>query len=658
MFYNNPKKVYYIIEYIGCIRCKVSIFSGIKDLLGQINRIDGSIYMHGKNFADVYARNIALEEEITARTKELEQANQTILTLNSVWEMMNSSQPLSNMLDKIIHILHNDLGYSFAAILKIEQKDCSLKFFSIKAISNNESINKAFDFISETPANYELPYISDSIVDKAITESKIYSTSDLKSIIGMFFPALSNEQLDYVVSDMHSKSCTIVPLHKSNNAFGCVLVSSEREGVTDTESNFLSLYANQVELAITVAGLFEEVRKQAVTDPLTGLFNRRYFEDTIVKEAERSIRLKQPFSLISLDLDYLKRINDTYGHQYGDLAIKTIANVLKKEARSIDVPARIGGEEFNVLLPGVDSKGASIAAERIRKSIANQVIDTIGGVTASIGVATFTEHSDRIDELIEIADQAMYQAKLNGRNQVKVAVKNSQIDWKKTAIDTFMDIVAKKRIPIDDETARQLNLKLSEIKTEDENSNDIIFSVVDTISQTYNRMYKTGTTKSKQILSVMLAQKLDLPKEEIEKLKLAVLLYDIGNIMISEDIFNKKEPLTEDEKEIIKQHPVIAAREILKPISKIQDIIPIIESHHENWDGNGYPGHKSGAEIPIASQIVLIVDAFYAMAQDRPYRPAHSIDEIINIISSEAGKQWNDKLVECFIELIKSKSVL
>ena len=596
-----------------------------------------------------------MEEEIALRTKELEQANQTILTLNSVWEMMNSSQPLSNMLDKIVHILHEDMGYNFAGILKIEKRDNGTSYFAVKAYSKNEGINKAFEAISESPSTYELPYILNSIVVKAIIERQIYSTPDLKGIIQMFFPSISEEKLLEIVSNMHSKSCTIVPLHKSNDAFGCVIVSSEREGITDTEMNFLSLYANQVELAITVAGLFEEVRKQAVTDPLTGLFNRRYFEDTIVKEAERSIRLKQPFSLVSLDLDYLKRINDTYGHQYGDLAIKTISNVLKKEARSIDVPARIGGEEFSVLLPGVDSKGGYTAAERIRKSIENQVIDTIGGVTASIGVATFTEHSDRIDELVEMADQAMYQAKLNGRNQVKIANSKPDSNWKKTAIDTFMDIIAKKRIPIDEETAKKLNVKLAEIKSEDDKSNDILFSVVDMISQMYNRMYKEGTTKSKQRLAIMLAQKLDLPKSEINKLKLAVLLYDIGNIMISEDIFNKKEPLTDDEKEIIKQHPVIAAREILKPISKIQDIIPIIESHHENWDGKGYPGHKSGIEIPVASQIVLLVDAFYDMAQDRPYRQAYTIDEIVNIIREESGKQWNEKIVEDFIELIKTE---
>ena len=635
----------------------MSLFSGFKELLGQINKIDGSIYMKGRDFADVYAKNIALEEEIATRTRELEQANQTILTLNSVWDMMNSSQPLSSMLDKIVSILYEDMNYHFASILKIEVDDDNNLYFSEKAASSNKSMNRVIEVAKTDMETYRFPYVVNSIVVKAITERKIYSTPDIKGMVRMFFPNLSEEQLTSLVSQMNSKSCTIVPLHKEQENFGCVIVSSEREGVTNTETNFLSLFANQIELAITVAGLFEEVKKQAITDPLTGIYNRRYFEDNIVKEAERSLRLKQPFSLVSLDLDYLKKINDTYGHQFGDLAIKTIANVLKREARSIDIPARIGGEEFNLLLPGVDSRGASIAAERIRKSIENQILDTIGGITASIGVATFLEHSDRIDELIELADQAMYKAKLNGRNQVQLAQPQSEVNWQQVAVDTFMDIIAKRRIPVDENIAKIMTNKLQKIRTEDKSSNDVLYSIVDMISQTYNQMYKTGTTKSKLLLAVMLAKQLDLPKDEIDKLKLAILLYDIGNIMIPEEIFNKKEPLTEEEKNIIQQHPVIAAREILKPISNIQDVIPIIESHHESWDGQGYPGNKSGIEIPITSQIVLLVDAFYAMTQDRPYRQAYTIDEIVEIIKEESGKRWNDKLVDDFIHVVKNETI-
>lgn len=633
----------------------MSLFSGIKDLLGKINQLDGAVYSQGRDFAEVYAKNIALEEEIAARTKELEQANQTILTLNSVWDMMNSSQPLSSMLDNIVNILHNDMKYNFAAILKKETDMNGISYFSVKSSSQNSRIDNIYRAINEDPSLYRLPYIDNSIVAMSIRDRKIYSTPDINGMIKMFFPAVTDEFITEVTDGIESKSCTLVPLHSGKEEFGCVIVLADRDGITDTETNFLSLYANQIELAITVAGLFEEVKKQAVTDPLTGIYNRRYFEDNLEKEAERSLRLKQPFSIVALDLDYLKKINDTYGHQYGDVAIKTIATVLKSEARSIDIPARIGGEEFDLLLPGVDSRGALIAAERIRKTIENQVLDTIGGVTASIGVATFLEHSDRIDELIELADRAMYKAKMDGRNRVVSAGDGNDSAWQKVAIDAFIDILAKKLIPVDPIVAADIYQKLENTKNENKTSNDILYSVVDIISQTYNHMYKTGTTKSKLVLAVMIAKKLELSAEETDKLRLAILLYDIGNIMIPEEIFNKKTPLTDEEKDIIKQHPVIAAREILKPISCIQDIIPIIESHHENWNGGGYPGKKSGIEIPVTSQIVLLVDSFYAMTQDRPYRQAYSIDEIINIIKSEVGKRWNGELVEQFVKVVKDE---
>ena len=129
------------------------------------------------------------------------------------------------------------------------------------------------------------------------------------------------------------------------------------------------------------------------------------------KEVRRALRQKQPFSIIGLDLDHLKEINDKYGHAYGDLAIKTVANVLKHNARAIDTAARMGGEEFNVILPGVESEGAMIAAERIRKALEEEKLDTIGNITASIGVATFLEHSDNIEDILELTDQAMYSSK-------------------------------------------------------------------------------------------------------------------------------------------------------------------------------------------------------------------------------------------------------
>lgn len=608
---------------------------------------------------DVYKRNLELEQEIKEKTEELNKANNTMLTMSNIWEMMNSSEPLTSVLDTIVNSLQTQMGYLNTLVLTKESDKNGL-YFQVKAHAESKILEKSLkdvDFLKIK--EYRIPYSENFILAKALKEKQIQSSSDIENVFFSILADLSHDFVRNLIKTTPSKSVIVVPLYRKQNEsmteskeFGCMLVFSDRENIRDTEINFLTLFANQIELAITIAGLFEEVRKQAVTDPLTGLYNRRYFEENINREAERALRLGQPFSLISLDLDHLKTINDTYGHQYGDIAIKAISDVLKSRARSIDVPARIGGEEFNVLLPGIDSYGAMIAAERMRAAIEATPLEKIGNVTASIGVATFLEHSKNVYDLTELADQAMYRAKINGRNQVQLTQKQKETNWQKIAVNAFLDIVSKQRVQIPAELAGDITARLSSVSASEKDAKETIYSVVDIITQSYNSTYQSGFTKSKLLLAVKLAKKMDMSKEEIDKLKIAVLLYDIGNIMLPENIFKKEDALTEEEKTLIKSHPVIAARDILRPISSIQDVIPIIEKHHENWDGTGYPGKSSGKDIPLSSQIILLVDAYYALTQDRPYRKAFDIQKAIEIIHQGAGTKWSKDLVEKFIELV------
>ena len=609
---------------------------------------------------EIYNRNIELEQEIKEKTEELNKANNAMLTMSNIWEVMNSSEPLVNVMNSIVNSMQEQMGYVNTFVLTKEIDDKG-QFFRIKSLAESPVVKKLQENADLISVNeYKIPFNENFILAKALKSRKVEYSVDIDYIIRGLLSELSNDYVKEMVNSTASKSVIAVPLYRkksereaNNEEFGCMLAFSKRDEVSENELKFLTLFANQIELAITITGLFEEVRKQAITDPLTGLYNRRYFEDNIEREAERALRLGQPFSLISLDLDHLKTINDTYGHQYGDLAIKAISGVLKSKARSIDIPARIGGEEFNVLLPGIDSYGAMVAAERIRAAIEAVPIDTIGGVTASIGVATFLEHSRNVFDLTELADQAMYQAKINGRNQVQMTQKQKDTNWQKIAVSAFFDIISKQRIQIPAEIAGNILSKLNSVSVYDKSAKEVIYSVVDIITQSYNIDYQPGSTKSKLLLAVRLGESCGLSAEEIDKLKIAVLLYDIGNIMIPENIFRKEDALTDEEKNLIKTHPIIAARDILKPISNIQDIIPIIENHHENWDGSGYPGKVSGNDIPVSSQIILLIDAFYALTQDRPYRKAYGIDKAIEIIKGGAGTKWNKDLVEKFIPLVQ-----
>ena len=609
---------------------------------------------------EIYNRNIELEQEIKEKTEELNKANNTMLTMSNIWEMMNSSEPLVNVMNTIVNSMQEQMGYINTFVLTKELGEKGA-YFKVKSHADSPVIKKLKEQVELIAVeDYKIPFNENFILARALKERKVEFSTDLDYVIRGLLSDLSNDYVKEMAQMTASKSVLVVPLYRKkagtvndNEEFGCMLVFSNRDEASENEFKFLTLFAHQIELAITIAGLFEEVRKQAITDPLTGLYNRRYFEENIDREAERALRLGQPFSLISLDLDHLKTINDTYGHQYGDLAIKAISNVLKNRARSIDIPARIGGEEFNVLLPGIDSYGAMIAAERMRAAIEAVPIDTIGGVTASIGVATFLEHSKNVFELTELADKAMYHAKINGRNQVQLTQKQKDDNWQQVAVNAFLDIVSKQRIQVPSEVAGDLLSKLKSVSFDDKSAKEVIYSVVDVITQSYNIDYQSGSTKSKLLLAVKLGKNCGLSIEETDKLKIAVLLYDIGNIMIPENIFKKQDALTDEEKNLIKSHPVIAARDILKPISSIQDVIPIIEKHHENWDGSGYPGKVSGHDIPVSSQIILLIDAFYALTQDRPYRKAFDLDKAIEIIKQGAGTKWNKDLVEKFIPLVQ-----
>ena len=631
----------------------MDLFKKFKDYTRRVNEIEYSISNNKKEFIEIYERNLALEKEIVQRTQELDQANKAFLTLKHVWELMNSSEPLSSVLQKLVNSLHGEMGYINSTILQVCNDDKG-KYYKVKAFSESPIFKKLIGFLNEKNIDiheYHLKYDPKMLITRAIEEKSILYTKDYLEVINNLLYDFKPEHKEMINKLGVSKSVICIPLSPSNSPFGVMMVFSPREDVTDKELNFLTLFANQVEMAITIANLFENLKKEAVTDSLTELYNRRYFNQALQKEAERAQRLHQPFSLISLDLDYLKKINDTYGHFFGDLAIRTIADILKKNARSIDVPARLGGEEFSVLLPGVDSSGAMIAAERIRAAIEAQELDTIGHITASVGVGTFPEHSIKLDELLDMTDQAMYKSKINGRNRVTMAKSaDDEAEWHEVAFGAFMDILTKQKVPIPNKIAKEITSKLKSISTIE--TKDTLFSVADTIAQTYNNHYKRGLTKAKVSMAIELARKMELTKEDIDKLKIAMMLYDIGKLMIPEEILNKKEPLTDEEKQQIKEHPLIAARKILKPITAVADIVPIIEAHHENWDGTGYPQKLSGDEIPVSSQIILLIDAYFALTQSRPYRVARSKDEAIEIIRLEAGKKWNEKLVEEFVGLM------
>jgi diguanylate cyclase (GGDEF)-like protein len=215
------------------------------------------------------------------------------------------------------------------------------------------------------------------------------------------------------------------PLRRGDEAAGRVsgVVSvARRRPFTAPERELFDYLAEQAAVSIENVGLHETVERQAVTDELTGLFNRRRFQEAMATEVERSKRFGQPVGLVLLDLDDFKTVNDTYGHQQGDLVLREVARVLRETSREIDEPARYGGEELAVVLPGTDLEGAYNLAERVRAGIEELVLPLLDGdgalrVTASFGVATLPGSADDMRGLVAAADEALYRAKRAGKNR-------------------------------------------------------------------------------------------------------------------------------------------------------------------------------------------------------------------------------------------------
>jgi diguanylate cyclase (GGDEF)-like protein len=166
--------------------------------------------------------------------------------------------------------------------------------------------------------------------------------------------------------------------------------------------------------------LFGQLQLQALTDELTGCFNRRSFEMQLERDLQMAARLRLPLSLILLDIDNFKNVNDTYGHDAGDQVLRVLANHLREELRGVDTAARYGGEEFAIILPQAGPEGALLVAERLRAKVEKMVIPEVGQITISLGLATFPLNASSRDTLVVTADRALYDAKHSGRNRVCV----------------------------------------------------------------------------------------------------------------------------------------------------------------------------------------------------------------------------------------------
>jgi len=369
------------------------------------------------------------------------------------------------------------------------------------------------------------------------------------------------------------------------------------------------------------AQLVEEVTEAARSDALTGLLNRRGFDERFAVELARARRQGERLSLLIGDLDRFKELNDAWGHQEGDEVLRVVGDTITETARESDAAARIGGEEFAILLPDTDEQGAYLAAERLRAAVQHACAHLPNGVTISVGVATFPQHGREGDSLMRAADGAVYMAKQLGRDRTVL--------FDPETASALAAVHRNKRT--DHERQLATALRLAEAL-------DIRDAGTAAHSQTVAR-YAEGTARA-----------LGFSPERCERVRWAAIVHDVGKIGVDDAILLKPGALNAEEEAEMRKHPEIGARILAG--SELSDISSWVVAHHERPDGTGYPLGLVGDQIPLEAQILAVADAYEAMTNERPYRPAMSGVRAQNELIRGIGRQFDPNVVHAFLSVV------
>ena len=374
----------------------------------------------------------------------------------------------------------------------------------------------------------------------------------------------------------------------------------------------------------------------ATVDPLTGIANRQAILSCVDEELARAARYRHPLSVILMDLDHFKRLNDSNGHAAGDLVLRHVGALLAANVRATDMAGRYGGEEFLIVLPETDADAAAAVAEKLRQMMSRTSVKLADGemvsVTLSAGVAGGLGDILRPDALVRDADAALYSAKALGRDQVYV--------FRETGDEGTI-----RRAPIAAEArARALDVGRAAMMAAQE-------ALLGTLTARASWAGRPSTLIAEA--SVALGRAIDLPRGELERIRTASLLHDLGKLAIPDEILAKPGDLAASEWRVVTEHPKIG-QVVLEQAGALRDAATIVLHHHEWFDGRGYPHGLAGAEIPVGARIVSIVDAYEAMIAGRPYRERISHDDALAELRRQAGVQFDPELVEAFGEVFAS----
>jgi diguanylate cyclase (GGDEF)-like protein/putative nucleotidyltransferase with HDIG domain len=388
---------------------------------------------------------------------------------------------------------------------------------------------------------------------------------------------------------------------------------------------------------LTNASLYQYARLTSLTDALTGVGSRKLLEDKLQAEAARAKRYKHPFSVAIIDLDNFKTINDVLGHATGDDALRKLAECMKIQKRTSDILARYGGDEFVILMPETKATDAFTLLDRIRTEVQEIHIAENISMTISCGIAqSLPESNDSSSDIIRRADLALYEAKSTGRNCVKC--------WDKS--------MSKLLSPDDIEIEKIKKLK-RRIAGLSEQAEKMFIQSIWGLVQALEAKDPYARKHSENVMhyAVGIAETMNVPSKQIDIIRRAAMIHDIGKIGIPDAILSKPDKLTPRERSIIEQHPLIAVR-ILEKMSFLEQEVTIVRGHHEKWNGQGYPDGLSEDSIPLGARILAVADTFDAITSNRAYHSSRPLENAIEILIDSSEYDFDPEVVKNLVTWI------
>jgi diguanylate cyclase (GGDEF)-like protein/putative nucleotidyltransferase with HDIG domain len=415
------------------------------------------------------------------------------------------------------------------------------------------------------------------------------------------------------------RSLALVPLYADSQPVGLIISASFRPSAFSADKrSTIMLFAGQVAQALKNTRLYEEIKALGEIDSLSGLYNRRRSLEQLEMEVGRARRYQGTFSILIADVDNFKLFNDTYGHPVGDEIIKKVAGLLEHRSRASDFVGRFGGDEFILILPETYRAGARTLADHLRAALNSLPYMAPDGASIplrmSFGAASFPEDGQDAASLIAIADANLYESKRWGGDTV--TVRSESIGGEAVDAQAFSTL-------------------------------DSLVSAVDNKDH-YTRRHSAQVAEQ----TAAVARALGLSKEQQEMLRVAALLHDVGKIGVPDRILRKPGALTLDEIEFMNQHSLIGSMMIAQHLPDLIEVREAVVSHHERWDGTGYPARLRGTEIPAFGRILGVADAYSAMTTDRPYRAALDAREALAELVKGSGTQFDPEIVRVFVSCL------